>query len=84
MKTRWQSYCELRNADNWLLRNPRKSHLLAIVGALVVFAASQLLRVAVQWTARTLDVPEDFVLDLLWASVCLALFFVLLRNERAE
>ena len=84
MKTRWERYCELRNADNWLLRNPRKSDLLAIVGALVVFAASQLLRVAVEWTARKLDVPEDFVLDLLWASVCLALFFVLLRNERAE
>ncbi len=84
MKTRWERYCELRNADNWLLRNPRKSNLLAIVGALVVFAASQLLRVAVEWTARKLDVPEDLLLDLLWVSVSFALLFVLLRNERAE
>jgi len=84
MKTRWERYCELRNADNWLLRNPRKGDLLAIVGALVVFAASQLLRVAVEWTARILDVPADVVIDFLWAATCFALFLVLLKNGEDE
>jgi len=84
MKTRWQRYCELRNADNWLLRNPRKGDLLAIVGALVVFAASQLLRVAVEWTARSLDVPEDLVLDLLSVIACFGLLLVLLKNGKDE
>jgi hypothetical protein len=54
MKTRWERYCELRNFDNWLLRNPRKADLLSAAAAFVVFGASQLLRFVCESIARLL------------------------------
>lgn len=52
MKTQFERYCELRNFDNWVIRNPRKSWLLCIVLGGGVFAGSQLLRMFLEWFAR--------------------------------
>jgi hypothetical protein len=43
MKTRWELYCELRNFDNWCLRNPSKANLLRIICSTLIVALSLLL-----------------------------------------
>jgi hypothetical protein len=62
MKTRWERYCELRNFDNWCLRNPHKANLVSILAGLVIFALAQLLQI----------LPPVFLLVLIFGSL---LFF---------
>ncbi len=69
MKTRWELYCELRNFDNWCLRNPVKAHLLSCLTALVMFGVSQLIRI----------LHAEFLLGLLLLG---ALTMFLVRTEQ--
>ncbi len=65
MKTRWERYCELRNFDNWCLRNPRKSNLVALGAGLVIFTIAQFLE----------HLPPEFLLFVIGASLLIFLFF---------
>ncbi len=66
MKTPWERHCEirrrqaqLRSFDNWCLSHPRKADLVAIGAALVIFGASQLLRLVLDSIARLIgSVPQ--------------------------
>jgi hypothetical protein len=58
MKTRFERYCELRNFDNWCLRNPQKANLVAIVAGLVIFGVSQLLQI----------LPPEFLIALIFGA----------------
>jgi len=59
MKTQWERYCELRNFDNWCLRNPRKSNLVGIAAGLVIFAIAQILE----------HLPPELLLTLIFGSL---------------
>ncbi len=59
MKTRWERYCELRNFDNWCLRNPQKANLVGILAGLVIFAFAQILE----------HLPPELLLALIFGSL---------------
>jgi hypothetical protein len=64
MKSRWERYCELRNFDNWCLRNPQKANLVGILAGLVIFAFAQILE----------HLPPELLLFVIGASLLFLLF----------